>query len=569
MLFLRAVARRKLPLCWARGTRLALVLVALATDPVDANAQLVGAVDSGFLSGRVETILGRETILRSTGNYEFSPNSSALRFPAGFDVVPGAIGEPFETRTNRIERPGEANASGSGVNVSRGGECMVGYIDNGFFTPYHAFHWTESGGLSDLGTLDPPNNDTRSSFAHDVSSDCSVAVGFSSTSGVWDHAFRWTAATGMVDLGTGAGSGTDFGSRAFGVNADGTIIVGESAFPDRRSAFRWTESGGFASLGPDTVVANAVTADGSVVVGQGRVQAFRWTETGGAQFLGVLPGHTHSAATAVSDDGKIVVGFSGVSLAGQSHIGFSERRGVGGAIEIIDPAATRAFYWTEEAGMQDLTQLLVDAGADLNGITINAALGMSSDGEWIHGITTVPDPEFPDLFVDEVPVLMSLTYTPPGSLPGDYNGNGLVEQADLDLVLLNWGGDGTNPPAGWTSGLPSGSIDQAELDGVLLQWGNQAAETGSTSIPEPRSLSIVVLLVFLTLVRRYPLHPNMTAEGAKNAEKILSKSLDSSLRPPRTLRLKNNAFAGVAALTSDSSKPTSSRGLAARREVAR
>jgi hypothetical protein len=59
----------------------------------------------------------------------------------------------------------------------------------------------------------------------------------------------------------------------------------------------------------------------------------------------------------------------------------------------------------------------------------------------------------------------------PQGIIGDYNSNGTVEQADLDLVLLNWGQPGV--PAGWTNDLPEGNIDQAELDGVLLNWGNR------------------------------------------------------------------------------------------------
>jgi hypothetical protein len=58
-------------------------------------------------------------------------------------------------------------------------------------------------------------------------------------------------------------------------------------------------------------------------------------------------------------------------------------------------------------------------------------------------------------------------------IAGDYNANGSVEQADLDLVLLNWGAPADPAPAGWIHDLPTGNIDQDELDGVLLNWGNQ------------------------------------------------------------------------------------------------
>jgi hypothetical protein len=90
---------------------------------------------------------------------------------------------------------------------------------------------------------------------------------------------------------------------------------------------------------------------------------------------------------------------------------------------------------------------------------------------------------------------------PPGGIPGDYNGNGTVEQADLDLVLLNWGTGGV--PGGWVNDLPEGNIDQAELDGVLLNWGNMAAAgLGGSPVPEPASGILIVLFACVTLAMR-------------------------------------------------------------------
>jgi hypothetical protein len=76
--------------------------------------------------------------------------------------------------------------------------------------------------------------------------------------------------------------------------------------------------------------------------------------------------------------------------------------------------------------------------------------------------------------------------------PGDYNGGGAVEQADLDLVLLNWGTTPADPAAiGWINNLPSGAIDQEELDGVLLNWGNTAA-VAAASVPEPATWLLIM-----------------------------------------------------------------------------
>jgi hypothetical protein len=59
----------------------------------------------------------------------------------------------------------------------------------------------------------------------------------------------------------------------------------------------------------------------------------------------------------------------------------------------------------------------------------------------------------------------------PTPLRGDYDGNGAVEQADLDLVLAHWGQAAMLRPDNWVNDLPHGIIDQDELDRALINWG--------------------------------------------------------------------------------------------------
>jgi polyhydroxybutyrate depolymerase len=90
----------------------------------------------------------------------------------------------------------------------------------------------------------------------------------------------------------------------------------------------------------------------------------------------------------------------------------------------------------------------------------------------------------------------------PNSAPlvGDYDGSGVVEQADLDLALLNWGQPATPAPAAWVNDLPMGTIDQAELDGVLLHWGQMAAMGPAAAVPEPSAAYMVLLVVAPALI---------------------------------------------------------------------
>ena len=92
-------------------------------------------------------------------------------------------------------------------------------------------------------------------------------------------------------------------------------------------------------------------------------------------------------------------------------------------------------------------------------------------------------------------------------LEGDYDGNGFVSQADLDLVLLNWGD--SSLPSGFEEGnIPGGApfdalISQNELDGVLLNWGNGTPPAPAiAAVPEPATAALAGLGGLLLLGRR-------------------------------------------------------------------
>jgi hypothetical protein len=80
------------------------------------------------------------------------------------------------------------------------------------------------------------------------------------------------------------------------------------------------------------------------------------------------------------------------------------------------------------------------------------------------------------------------------TLPGDFSGNGAVENADLTLLLNNWAQPASPVPVGWV-GTPqptAPAINNDELTALLNNWG-QSVGGGSalsspatpTSIPEP------------------------------------------------------------------------------------
>ena len=122
-------------------------------------------------------------------------------------------------------------------------------------------------------------------------------------------------------------------------------------------------------------MATAISADGSVIVGEARDasgfwRAFRWTASTGMQDIGTLGG-PESAALAANRDGTVIVGTSlTTGSTGSNH----------------------CFRWTAKTGMQDLRALLQAAGVHTadNWISLDTAAGISADGTVIVGFGLNP-----------------------------------------------------------------------------------------------------------------------------------------------------------------------------------
>ena len=167
-----------------------------------------------------------------------------------------------------------------------------------------AFRWTQAGGLLNLGTLGGV-----SSSASDISVDGSKICGFSYVSVGDPYAFRWVEGIGIEQIGT-------FYSFAKGISGDGNTITGfETGSAGIYKAFRWTQSGGFEfSIAGNFSQGNAVSGDGSIIVGDNGNGAFRLSSAGGLEALNQVyssllsPGSDLYTAMGISPDGQFIVG---------------------------------------------------------------------------------------------------------------------------------------------------------------------------------------------------------------------------------------------------------------------
>lgn len=221
--------------------------------------------------------------------------------------------------------------------------------------------WTPLGGIGG-------SSDGSATSGWGISGNGNVVVGLGWINAGSAHAVQSTGGGAMVDLGGIGGS-----SRANGTNADGTVIAG---WVEQDTGF-W--QGAFWRNGVLTPMvdgngealpqANAVSADGTWIIGNGGFDLEPWrynTVTGAVQYLGDFnPSGTNQAATGISADGRIIVGYDrpfGPATFGQGTI------------------------WIEGLGMQSLTTYVTSQGVDLQGRTLALPLGVSADGNTFYGL---------------------------------------------------------------------------------------------------------------------------------------------------------------------------------------
>jgi probable HAF family extracellular repeat protein len=267
-----------------------------------------------------------------------------------------------------------------------------------------------------------------SSYAYGVSANGAVVVG-NSFSTQQSEAFRWTQEGGMTGLGWLPG-GKDSGAR--GVSGDGLVVVGWSSMLDTSKgevtgwwAFQWAAGQGIQSLGVGT--AQKANADGSVIVGMhGETSnAYRWVTGGGA----VLAGVNSDDARDVSADGSVVVG----------------------------TILSRAYRWTLGGGP-------IDLGA-LEGHTLSEAAGVSASGEFVVGVSYNGIPASQAFRWSQAEGMIGL-----GSLPDTTGSRAMASSGNGSVIV------GYAPPVAFVWDITHGMRNLAEL--IKRDYGTDLSDWG-------------------------------------------------------------------------------------------
>lgn len=325
-----------------------------------------------FYSGAGAISADGSTIVGTSVSNCWGPNtcnSEAFRWQGGvmmgLGFPQGSNPYPFST----------AQAVSANGNIIAGS----GSSDEGTNEP---FRW-QNGVFTPLGRI--PGYGTNAHLTTGISNDGGRIVGWGDdASGHNTQAWLWENG-GMMGLGTLSGQPVSL-SAAYGISGDGNVVVGGS----EDQAFRWmngTMTGiGFLPSpfpGPDIIQtswAASASDDGSIIVGGSRAfdyksldqtEAFRWFNES-MMGLGDLPGGDFkSYATAISADGSIIVG---------------QGTGAGGEVAFI----WDSLHGMRD--LRDV--LVGDFGLDLTGWTLRYVSDISADGTAIVGTGINPNGDY-------------------------------------------------------------------------------------------------------------------------------------------------------------------------------
>lgn len=268
-----------------------------------------------------------------------------------------------------IGEGGETGVSGN-ANISADGSVISMSVPNPSNADQEeaALYNVATQELSFLGHLGASSSGGTSS-AWGMSSNGKNIVGLAWTTSARAEGVYWKDGEPLAGLGTTVPTRS---SRADAVSADGSVIVGwQDAINGVRQGAIWRN--GVQELLKDNDgdilgAATAVSADGKTVVGIKNTtgEGYIWNETDGTVFVSSDNPDYITSMSVLSDDGKTALG---LSFYPTQRILLAE-----------------GFIWTKEGGKVNLNNYVASLGFDDLGIVFAVPTGISPDGKYLGGI---------------------------------------------------------------------------------------------------------------------------------------------------------------------------------------
>ena len=190
-------------------------------------------------------------------------------------LIMGLAGSLQAAPQYRYYTTGQGDGS-MAVAVNDNNQAVVNFND-------HAYLWTLSGGIQDLGDLGGGK-----SYAYGINN-LGQIVGESFINSTTSHAFLWQSGN-IQDLGALSGG---VRSMATSINNLGQVVGGTTFSDGTTAPFQWTSADGLQPLDLDGGIAYKIKDDGRMV-GQKNNHAWLWNSPGAGQEVGILPGYSYA-----------------------------------------------------------------------------------------------------------------------------------------------------------------------------------------------------------------------------------------------------------------------------------
>jgi uncharacterized membrane protein len=224
--------------------------------------------------------------------------------------------------------------------VSGDGSVVVGHVRDNNTSQQQIAFWTETSGIQ-TGWL----GDAENHFGLDISADGNVILGSNNRGPVDSRYFTWSAAEGTTYW-----PAIGWQSDPPQISDNGKVVVGSDVFPNSFGAWRWTKETGAVQLGllPDgkrPLYAHGVSADGSIIVGEGDVprKSFIWDEVHGSRYLFDVLRSEYGLGEALTGWNEVMFHVRGVSGDGRTitGMGINPNGNVEAWIAYVGPATAR------------------------------------------------------------------------------------------------------------------------------------------------------------------------------------------------------------------------------------